>query len=189
MSVTIDATVSGPAANSYLASVAEATAIIDVQSPYRAAWATLVDDNDDEADTYPPRLLLRAANMLDTLFAFSGYASETTQSLQHPRADMPHPSGWVWDWNVVAQPVKVAQALLAAWLGAQTTPDPQTNAAASSQTLKGLTVGPISLDFATTSANTSSATTPLDDFLTRVIEPLLSASGLLGGGNMVRLSR
>ena len=189
MSVALDATVSGRAANSYIASVAEAIVLLDA-SPYLAAFIAREDEDDDSVRTQV-RLLLRAAQLLDTTFEFAGYASETTQAMQHPRTDMPHPSGWVWDWTVIAQPVKLAQALVAAWLAAQddATADPQVNASSSEQTLKSLTVGPVALEFSSTST-TPAAATPLDDYLTRVVEPLLSSWGLLGGtSGSVRLAR
>jgi len=124
MAVTIDATVGGANANSYL-TLADASAIIDgfVESDAIAAWATATTDQKNRA-------LYTAAQRLDRE-RFLGARSTDEQSMQWPRSGVRKPDTYTNTYAVgfpfrittdyftdseIPSQVKYAQAYLAAYL-------------------------------------------------------------------------
>lgn len=81
------ATLGATDANSYVASVAEATAILDSELYARAAW-------DATTDTLRERALITAARMLDAAIAWEGVRATHTQVMEWPRVS-PYRLGYV----------------------------------------------------------------------------------------------
>jgi hypothetical protein len=83
---TLIATLGAANANSYVASVADATAILDSELYARTAW-----DNADE-DTRT-RALITAARMLDQALLWKGIRATSTQALEWPRVSFARYNG------------------------------------------------------------------------------------------------
>ena len=93
---------------------------------------------------------------------------------------MTDPAGAAYSTTSIARCVKEAQKTLAVWMSAQTGDqfgqDPAAN-------LDSLTAGPVTLDFR------SATLTAGQDYLQRVIIPMLAAGGVMAPMNTVRLTR
>ena len=124
MAISIDATVGGASANSYL-TLSDANAIIDglVQDDDIAAWASATDDQKNRA-------LYTATQRIDRE-RFLGARATDTQSLQWPRTGVRKPDTYINTYSVgfpfrittdyftdteIPDQVKKAQAVLAVYL-------------------------------------------------------------------------
>jgi hypothetical protein len=124
MAISIDATVGGASANSYL-TLSDANAIIDglVQDDDVAAWASATDDQKNRA-------LYTATQRIDRE-RFLGARATDTQSLQWPRTGVRKPDTYINTYSVgfpfrittdyftdteIPDQVKKAQAVLAVYL-------------------------------------------------------------------------
>lgn len=99
MACTIDATVGGVDANSYI-TIADANTYFETVS-YSSTW-------DDAADDDKCRALQTATRQLDTSFDFVGFVSSSTQALLWPRDEVIGPNGYAEDSDAI--PVRIQQA-------------------------------------------------------------------------------
>jgi len=104
---TIDATVGGPSANSYI-TVADATTFLETQLHY-TDWV------DADAATQI-NALIEATRQVDQLVDWNGEIASDTQALRHPRKSLVDVDGRTIASTVIAPPVKNATALLALYM-------------------------------------------------------------------------
>lgn len=126
-------------------------------------------------------LAVRAARAVDVI-PFLGYPTSSTQARQFPRFESPDARGCYYDSATIPEPIKRAQAHIAAWLSSlEDGADPFS--LDDTGKFSSLTVGPISMDFrGTVGADGAS-------FLSSVIAPMLRPWGLVGAAGTVRLTR
>ncbi len=168
MALTLDATVGGAAANSYL-TLAQAAAYFDARL-HADAWEA-ADPVDRE------RSLVQATRRLDRL-PWVGRATTTTQRLAWPRSGVRTPEGVLHATDTLPTVLQEATAELALALLAAGTTDPVAD-----DPLAGLTsvsLGPLSFS--------KSATPASDADLPVVVRRLLAPYAAAGGGT-VRLVR
>lgn len=120
MAATIDATVGGAKANSYVTQD-EADAYFEGRLN-ADAWL---------AAAFPVEALIHATRIIDLLEfegtpvnPLNGTSSGTTQALKFPRYSVDDDAGWVWEPTVIPQPVKDATCEAALWLLNQGDTDP-----------------------------------------------------------------
>lgn len=119
---TLDPTIGGSAANSYV-SVSDADTYFD-ERPNSSTWTGETDADKKE------RALIAATRRLDQedfegspVNPLTGTSSGTTQSLKFPRYDVEDPDGWTYLHSVIPEPLKLATMELAlAYLGASSDP-------------------------------------------------------------------
>lgn len=171
MTVVLDPTVGGANANTY-ASVNETNAFAEA-TPYASNWEAAADGDLGEG------LLVRSARVMQSL----GYAGEqysSSQAMAFPRCGVTDPSGAAYGTTVIPRCVKEAQMTLAVWLSAQSGDVFGQDSAAN---LSSLSAGPVTLEFR------QAPLTSGQDYLQRVIIPMLVAGGVMGATNTVRLTR
>lgn len=116
MALSIDATVAGAAANSYL-TLAEADAVFESVPTFSGLWAAL--DNSAKS-----ALLIEAARVIDRRWPLKGERSDEDQTLAFPRlADGLIPDQGTIDSPVIATWVKQAQAEAVRWLNREMSSD------------------------------------------------------------------
>lgn len=173
MAVTIDATVGGIAANSYVVK-----ADVDAYAPYTvfaSAWTAYAAD--------PGVLIVRARRALD-MMAFQGTATTLTQLLPWPRWNVPSPVWGMWDSASIPQPLKDAQCHIAAYLSSVVATDPDPfGFDDTSWKLKEISVSTLKVAFVPYAAGTGWV------FIATVIKPMLAQYNLLGASGAVRLVR
>lgn len=106
MAVSLVATVKGTASNSYV-TLAEANAYFTNRPGESATWDAETDDEVKSA------ALIRATGRLEQE-QWQGYRSLEEQSLAWPRFETYDRDGWVYDSDLIPEPVKVATYKLAA---------------------------------------------------------------------------
>lgn len=188
MPLALDATIGGPAANTY---VLEAD--VDNYAPataYAAAWAALQAGSQARLG-----LIVRACLELDKLLRYDGQPATMTQARQWPRIYVVKPGyGTVgypytyYDSTVIPQAMKDAQALLVCWL-AKNDPTGANDVfgADPNQAIASVGVGPVTVDFRSTATGQAFAN-PGQAFLRTSIRPMLEQYNLLGPA-AVRLTR
>lgn len=172
MAVTIDTTVGGASANSYVDRT-----FVDTHAegtPWASDWAGLATDAAKDA------ILVRAARALDGM-SFEGYPANDTQARQFPREDAYMPSGAAWVTTAIPAPVQEAQAHLAAWMSSKTG-DPF--APSTDRNVKRT-----KLDDVNEKEYFGPNDPEGDGFLADVIAPMLRPWGLLGASGSVALVR
>lgn len=159
MPTTIDATVGGSSANSYV-TLAEANTYHDDRL-HNAEWAAASDDD-------KTRALLWAAQEIDKL-RYSGYIAASTQALRFPRTSVYDWDGRLLDSATIPIAVKDAQCRMALHLlRADTTLQ-------ESDDIDALKVGPISIEF-----NKSGISgTAMPDDVRSILQAFLSPFGTL----------
>jgi hypothetical protein len=176
MPPTLDTTIAGSTANSYV-TVAEADEIAETLSDVDAsAWA---------ASDAPRKILLlvRAARLLDIRVEWVGSRSTTTQAREHPRVHVTRPGGlgyglgtWqaTYDATEIAPAVRVAQTTLAAYLATFVASAADPFGPSGTVNLSSLSVGPINLQFRPDAVSSDG-----DNFFDETITPLLLTAGLI----------
>jgi hypothetical protein len=163
MAITIDTTVGGAAANSYVTK-AEVDEYAQVAAD-AAAWTAVPDTATKNI------YIARAARLLDRLVRFSGERVDRVQKLEWPRDAVAHPTGCgYYEIDEIPQAVKDAQCELAIFLAAQGTTDPFATSASTSE-FDSLKIGPIELDFAEGSTSLALG----QSFIVDTIKPILAA--------------
>lgn len=132
----LDATVGGPASNSYLTRN-EAIAYFETRL-HSAAWTALTDDQKDAS-------LIWATRLIDTSLCFTGSAATSTQALAWPRTGMTSRNGFAIANNVIPQDLKNVVAEMALRTASA---DPTATSEAEAAGLSELKAGPVTLKFA-----------------------------------------
>lgn len=174
MAVVIDATVGGAAANSYSTQL-EVDAYAEASS-YAAAWAAVLSASKSAK-------IVRAARLLGVL-AFPGWRATSTQALPWPRAGVETPAGGAYDTTSIPSAVKAAQAELCGWLAAADAASSDNPALDPFLGLANLSVGALTI-----TPDVLRRTAPVQDFLARVVAPILRAGNCLSPAGVVRLVR
>lgn len=172
MALTLDATVGGASANTYLAN-ADADALMDGRQP-NTAWVNLPTTEDDQ------NRALAAACVILGRQRWKGYRASTTQALAWPRSYVPDPDpvyggdAYLAD-DAIPAAVKRAQVELAYLILSGDFDAGPTGL----EGLKSLKVGAIEIE-----ADSSAPRASLPESVRREIAPFLA-----GGENTVRLVR
>lgn len=177
MAVTIDASVGGVTANSYVTSD-EVDAYAET-SAYASAWTDLGSGSNNDKNV----LIVRAAKLVDTI-TFPNRRVTSQQSLQWPRYGVDSPDGFIYPTDQIPPAVKNAQMELAAWLASQVAASSDDPALDPFLGLSSVGVGPVRLGI-----DTYGRTAPTQDFLARVVVPILRAGLCVGPAGSVRLIR
>ena len=115
--MSLDATVKGPTANSYLTR-AEATVLLVDSRLHSTAWSSATDADKDKA-------LIWATSLIDTSFDFDGNKTTQEQALRWPRAGLLNRDNWYINQDTLPNDLKLATAELAmALLGGDRTLEP-----------------------------------------------------------------
>ena len=174
MAITVDVTVGGAAANSYVTTV-ETDAHAE-ETIWDTDWTAGTQAEKDQ-------LVVRATRAIDTMRHRSRPNSDT-QALQYPRADAEKPSGTLWSTTAIPQPLKTATMHVAAWLASfATTADPWTPPADLNIKSRTLPEGVGAYEYFGAPQNEG------DGFLSDIIAPMLRPHGLLGAAGSVTLLR
>lgn len=140
MACSIDATVSGSTANSYV-SIADADAYHD-DHLYGTDWS------DSDADT-KCRALVMATRLLDYWFDWDGSVADLNQSLQWPREGVIGPKAIEEASDAIPQ--RIADAT-AEWARQLIASDRTADSTAEAQGLKHIQAGPVALTFQSATA-------------------------------------
>lgn len=162
MTVTVDTTVGGASANSYV-SAAEADTYVGNY--------VLDDDRRGEWLNYPAdtkaRLLLLACRNIDGYMAWSGEKASKEQALEWPRESASDSHGYSIDSDIIPQCLKDAQVEAALWLKDNSGKVPQSNYSK----FDSIKVGSISINYNQTSGG------PAQQYLPDNVLALLSTIG------------
>jgi len=166
--MSVDATPAGPQANSYI-SEADALAYFASILSKDAIWGGI-------EDAIQSNLLIEATRSLDLLFEWVGIRSTSEQSLKWPRAEV-EIDGYYIDSTIIPEAVKVATCDLAFFIFQSGSVSIQKD------NLNALKVGPISLNFGSTSGNYPPL---LNSTLTGYGFPRISKSGSARSVRVIR---
>ena len=171
-------TVGSSTANSY-ATVAECTTYLD-ERLNAGAWTTAVAAAADD----DVRALIQATRMIDLLTfegqptnPLNGTSTGTTQALKFPRYSVDNDAGWVWESDVIPQPVKDATCELALYLLNQGTTDPTQPTGL--EGFESVQVGALNV-----TPRRGFSASDIPDYIRKILSPLLS-----GSRNTARLYR